>query len=374
MAGPTTAWHGLQNHPERHADDALQLLLATGARTARNPYAGLVQATDGNFYGTTLRGRAPDGYGTVFSLSVGLGPFVETQPTSGKVGAAVKILGTNLTGATSVTFNGTAATFTVVSSSLITTDVPAGATTGKVQVVTPSGTLTSNVPFQVLSQQTTSTSLGSSLNPSTFGTAVTFTASVTSAGGTPAGTATFENGLSTLGTGTLSNGTATFETSALSAGTHSITAAYGGSTNFAGSAAQALTQTVERATSSTGLASSLNPSTLGAAVTFTATVTSTGPTPTGTVTFKNGSSTLGTGTLSSGKATFRTSALSVGTHSITAVYGGSTDFAGSTSPALTQTVKWAPRFSPLASSLSPSTFGPAVSLCCERHLGRATPI
>ena len=62
--------------------------------------------------------------GTVFSLSVGLGPFVETQPTSGKVGAAVKILGTNLTGATSVTFNGTAAVFKVVSASLITTTVP----------------------------------------------------------------------------------------------------------------------------------------------------------------------------------------------------------------------------------------------------------
>ncbi|HEV3275536.1 MAG TPA: IPT/TIG domain-containing protein, partial [Terriglobia bacterium] len=60
------------------------------------------------------------------------------------------ILGTNLTTATSVTFNGTPATFNVVSSSLITTTVPAGATSGKVQVVTPVGTLTSNVPFRVL--------------------------------------------------------------------------------------------------------------------------------------------------------------------------------------------------------------------------------
>jgi uncharacterized protein (TIGR03437 family) len=80
---------------------------------------------------------------------VGLGPFVETQPTAGKVGAAVKILGTSLTGATSVSFNGTAATFTVVSSSEITTTVPAGATSGKVKVVTSSGTLTSNVKFRV---------------------------------------------------------------------------------------------------------------------------------------------------------------------------------------------------------------------------------
>ena len=66
-----------------------------------------------------------------------------------QVGAAVNILGTNLTGATSVTFNGTAAKFTVVSSSEITTTVPAGATTGEVKVVTPSGTLSSNVSFQV---------------------------------------------------------------------------------------------------------------------------------------------------------------------------------------------------------------------------------
>jgi uncharacterized repeat protein (TIGR03803 family) len=113
------------------------------------PIAGLVQATDGNFYGTTCSGGA-NGYGTVFSMSVGLPPFVETQPTSGKVGAAVEILGSDLTDATSVTFNGTAAPFKVVSSSQITTDVPAGATTGKVQVVTPSGTLLSNVPFRVL--------------------------------------------------------------------------------------------------------------------------------------------------------------------------------------------------------------------------------
>jgi hypothetical protein len=65
------------------------------------------------------------------------------------VGAAVKILGTNLTAATSVSFNGTAATFTVISSSLIKTTVPTGAITGTVQVVTPSGTLSSNVPFRV---------------------------------------------------------------------------------------------------------------------------------------------------------------------------------------------------------------------------------
>jgi uncharacterized repeat protein (TIGR03803 family) len=113
-----------------------------------NPYAGLVQDTNGKFYGTASSGGA-NGDGVIFSLSVGLGPFVETNPASGKVGAHVKILGSNLTGATGVTFNGTAATFTVKSKSEITTTVPSGATTGTVQVVIPGRVLSSNVPFTV---------------------------------------------------------------------------------------------------------------------------------------------------------------------------------------------------------------------------------
>lgn len=113
-----------------------------------HPLAALVQDTNGTLYGATSAGGAV-GHGTVFSFSVGLGPFVETEPASGAVGAAVKILGTNLTGTTNVEFNGTAATFTVISSSEITTTVPTGATTGTVQVVTPAGTLSGNVPFRV---------------------------------------------------------------------------------------------------------------------------------------------------------------------------------------------------------------------------------
>jgi uncharacterized repeat protein (TIGR03803 family) len=117
----------------------------------------LVQSTSGSFNGTTGRGGTSSacfgGCGTVFNLSVGLSPFVETRPTSGKVGAAVRILGTNLTGATSVTFDGTPAIFQVKSGSLISATVPTGATSGPVQVVTPTGTLTSNVNFRVLPQE-----------------------------------------------------------------------------------------------------------------------------------------------------------------------------------------------------------------------------
>jgi uncharacterized repeat protein (TIGR03803 family) len=127
----------------------------SGCPDGKYPYAGLVQDTNGNFYGSTNDGGVitsgcdEEGCGTIFSLSVGLGPFVETRPSAGTVGKAVRILGTNLTGATNVTFNGTAATFIVVSSSEISTTVPTGATTGTVQVVTPGGTLSSNVNFQV---------------------------------------------------------------------------------------------------------------------------------------------------------------------------------------------------------------------------------
>jgi uncharacterized repeat protein (TIGR03803 family) len=117
------------------------------------PYIALVQATDGNFYGTTFAGgtstACTEGCGTVFRLSMGLGPFVATVPTANSPGRHVKILGTDLTGATSVTFNGVPATFAVVSPTEITTTVPAGATTGQVEVVTLKGTLSTNVIFRV---------------------------------------------------------------------------------------------------------------------------------------------------------------------------------------------------------------------------------
>jgi len=113
------------------------------------PVANLLQATNGSFYGTTPYGGS-NGGGTLFSLSVGLGAFVQTVPTSGKVGSKVVILGNGLTGTTSVTFNGTSTTFAVNSTgTAITATVPGGATSGFVEVTTPSGTLTSNVKFRV---------------------------------------------------------------------------------------------------------------------------------------------------------------------------------------------------------------------------------
>jgi uncharacterized repeat protein (TIGR03803 family) len=113
------------------------------------PQAGLVQGTDGNLYGETTGFSGQHLYGTVFQLSMGLAPFVKTVPDAAYPGTTIFILGTDLTGATSVTFNGKAATFTVVSATEITAKVPTGSTTGTLQVVTPGGTLLSNIPFRV---------------------------------------------------------------------------------------------------------------------------------------------------------------------------------------------------------------------------------
>ena len=185
----------------------------------------------------------------------------------------------------------------------------------------------------------TSTSVASSLNPSTVGQSVTFTATVT--GNSPTGTVQFKNGAANLGGPVALNGSgaATFATSALTQGSHSITAVYAGDANNATSTSPVLTQVVNAlpaGATTTALSSSLNPSTVGQAVTFTATVS--GASPTGSVQFFNGASSLGTSALAGGVATLTTSALTQGSHTITAVYSGDASNATSTSPAVQQVV------------------------------------
>jgi uncharacterized repeat protein (TIGR03803 family) len=104
----------------------------------------LVQVTSGSFIGTTE--SSP---GTIFKLDAGLHSFVQAVPSLGKAGASVIILGNSLSGSTSVSFNGTVATFKVISATEIKATVPAGATTGKIKVVTTHGTRATNVVFRV---------------------------------------------------------------------------------------------------------------------------------------------------------------------------------------------------------------------------------
>ncbi|MGB7586152.1 MAG: choice-of-anchor tandem repeat GloVer-containing protein [Terriglobales bacterium] len=119
-----------------------------------NPSA-LVQDTNGALYGITRAGGDPNcnppyGCGTIYSLNVGLSPFVAFVQGFGTVGEMTAILGQKFTGTTSVSFNGTPANFRIVSGVCILATIPVGAKTGYVTVTTPGGPLTSNLPFQVL--------------------------------------------------------------------------------------------------------------------------------------------------------------------------------------------------------------------------------
>ncbi len=220
---------------------------------------------------------------------------------------------------------------------------------------------TSNTVNQVVAQFTTTTVLTSSVNPSVPGQSVTFTATVSASSGAATGTVTFNDGSTAIGTGTIgTGGVATLTTSTLALGTHPITAVYGGTAAVGGSTSNTVNQVVALLSSTTTLTSSANPSAPGQAVTFTATVTSTG-TPTGTVTFSDGSTGLGTGTLAAGKATLTTSTLALGTHPITAVYGGSSTITGSTSNTVNQVVANIATTTVVTSSANPSGPGQAVT-------------
>ena len=209
----------------------------------------------------------------------------------------------------------------------------------------------------------TTTTLTSSPNPSTVGQAVTFTAVVTSSAGAPPDgeTVSFMNGKTVLGTGSLSGGAASFTTSALKVGTTAVTVAYGGDFYFLGSESNTVKQVVEKYPTATTLSSSLNPSNYGQGVILTATVTSAGPTPTGTVTFKNGSVILGSRTLNAGGvATLTITKIPVGANTLTATYNGDAFNGKSVSAAITQTVSQASVSMVLTSTPNPSTFGQSV--------------
>jgi hypothetical protein len=210
-------------------------------------------------------------------------------------------------------------------------------------------------------------SLTSSVNPAAVTQPVTFTAtiaaSVRGVTAIPTGTVSFLDGSTQLGLGTLNGtGVATFNTSSLAIGAHSITAKYSGDTNFHTSTSAALSQSVTLAPDSTTLISSLNPAGAGQSVSFTATIVSSTSgvtvTPTGSVTFFDSGNSLGTISVASGVAVFTTTSLAAGNHSITAQYSGDTNFATSSSTALSESVV-APDFSlganPTTATVAPGT-------------------
>jgi len=241
---------------------------------------------------------------------------------------------------------------------------------------------------QVVNQWSTSTAVGSSLNPSVYGQAVNFTANVTSSGGTPTGTVQFNiDGIAFGSPVTLSSGSATStSTSTLAVGTHTVTATYSGATGYAGSGGSLSGgEVVNSATAATVVTSSLNPSAFNQSVTFTATINGeyglvkgrrAKPNVTGTVDWSSNTG-CGTTAVTSGNpgtATCTTSSLPVGTNTITATYSGDSNHGGGTGTLSGgQVVDQAPATTAVTSSLNPATYGQSVSFTANVTSSAGTP-
>jgi subtilisin-like proprotein convertase family protein len=283
--------------------------------------------------------------GTTTALSSSVNPSVSGQSVT--FTATVTHLGGPVTSGT-VDFTEGAITLAAgvpVNGSGVATFVTSGLTVGSHPIAatfsgTPVLATSSGSIAQVVDTISTTTTLGSSLNPSLAGDPVTFTATVTTASGPVAtGTVTFAvDGTPQAPVAVDPAGQASFATSTLTVGSHAVTATYSGTATLAPSNA-ALTQNVGLIATTTALASSANPSVSGAPVTFTATVTSAGgPVATGTVTFTvDGIPQPPVSVDAAGHASLNTSALTVGSHPITATYSGTATLAPSAA-ALSQDV------------------------------------
>lgn len=201
------------------------------------------------------------------------------------------------------------------------------------------GSTSSPALTQTVSGEATTTTLSATPNPSSIGENVTFTATVSGGLSTPTGTITFSiDGTDVVPDVALTAGLATFQTSSLTLGTRNVVATYNGDSTHAISSDTA-SQVVAVVPTTTVLTSSQNPSNLGQAITFTATVSGAGGTPTGTVTFLADNVQFGIVPLTgAGGATYTTSGFGAGSYEIVARYNGDATFGASPSDPVTQVV------------------------------------
>ena len=362
----------------------LTIIDNTGTTTVNGTFAGLPQGATLTISGQpyTISYTGGDGNDVVLTNLLGSTTTVSSSVTSAVVGQAVtltaNVAATSAGGGTptgSVAFvNGTTTLGTVALSdgvaTLSTAAIPLGSNSITAVYSGDSSFASSTAPAitMIISQASTTTSVTVVPNPSTQGTAVTLTATVVAVSpgtGTPTGTVEFLNGTTELGTATLnSDGVATFSTSALPQGSNSITALYEGDTNFTTSTSPAVTATVDLASTTSLIASPPSFST-GQTLTLTATVTAassgSSTTPTGTVEFMNGTTSLGSETLDSNGVATLTSVSLTATSTLTAVYEGDTNFGGSTSPAVTVSLLPASATT-LTPAPNPSAVGQPVTL------------
>ena len=278
----------------------------------RYPAAGLVEGTDGRLYGTTTvtTPSGADCCGTIFSI----------DPSTDQITLLHS-------------FNGT------------------GEASPRGRLIEPfpgqfvgttywGGLSGDGAAFRLRVGNITTTSLAALPTASVFGQQVTLTASVT-ASGNPTGNVEFIDGNASLGTASVSGGTAIFNTTALGVGTHTLWARYLGDGIFLPSTSPSASVTVSRAGTTTTLASAPNPSVRKQLVTVTATVAAVAPgggLATGQVQFFDAKKKLGTASLVNGVATLQVPFNSMGSHDLTATYGGDGNFTGSASAVFTHTV------------------------------------
>lgn len=304
--------------------------------------------------------------GTTTSLTSSLNP----SSAQSSVILSVTVLGTSIIPTGTVTFLdgttklGTAPLDATGSASLNVTNFTVGthrltaSYAGNTNSIASTSVLLNQI---VVASSTTSTIITNNADVS-FGTTVNFTATVTATnGGTPTGTVSFQDGATVLGTVTLSNGTAVFKTSTLAVGAHSIHILYGGDSNNASSNSSAVQETIEQIGTIATLSTSGSPAAAGASISLTATITANSIVPSspvsGTVSFMEGTTTLGVGTVSGNKVILNLSSLPVGQHNIVALYGGATNYSGSTSVSIAQSVQQAQTTGTLIASVNPAVAG-----------------
>ena len=378
--------------------DPLATTCSTGA-----PLASATDCILGTQFAPTVTGNSVQGTITITSNSPNspqkvtlagkvmvLDPATITLSTSGSPSSTgalvtftttVTVIGTGATPTGTVTFLdgtraiGTAILNTAGAAQFATTSLTPGSHT--ITVSYPGDTNTSPIVSSAITEVVkdgTTTALTSSLNPSSPQSSVSLTAIVTGASIIPTGTVTFKDGSTVLGTVSLDGtGSASLTVLSFTAKTHTITAAYSGSTN-SNASTSSLSQLVVASGTTTSLIGSSTDVTFGATVGFTATVSATnGGTPTGTVTFKDGATTLANVTLTVGTAVYDPPLLSVGPHSISAAYAGDSNNAASTSGPASLTIEPIKTTTTLVTAVNPAPAGAIINLTATITAASSVP-